>query len=112
MRMILLEFIDSAAEAQAAETPIVAVRADYGVFWRDVQLRENLAYNFFLAEDAAVSENPEFIALWVIRNPASGEFLIFAVGNLPAFHKVCPVVNVAALENSKFSVVSRLGQRC
>jgi hypothetical protein len=65
-----------------------------------------------LAENAAVGEKPEFIALWMVGDAASGEFLIFGVGNLLALYEFRPIINMARLMDSELSVVTCLGERC
>jgi hypothetical protein len=112
--MILLGFrkIESATVAQTAETPIMAVRAHVDVFRRNIQLRQNLADNADLAEDALVCEKREFAALRVVGNATPWEFLILAVGNLSALGEFSPEINVAALVNSEVAITTCLGERC
>src|SRR5579862_9755263 len=114
MRMILPGFgkSESAAVAQTAETPIVAVRTRLGVFRRNVQPRQNLPDNVLLAEDALVCEKREFAALRVVSHTTPGEFFVFAVGSLPTPRKFCPVINMAALMNCEVAVPPCSGERC
>jgi hypothetical protein len=98
--------------AQASETPIVAVRANVDVFWRNVQLRQNLADNVLLAQDAGVRKKCEFAALRVESDATPGEFFVFGFGNLSVLDEFSPEINVAEFVNSEVAVTACLGERC
>ena len=98
--------------AQATETHIVTVRTHLNVFRRNVQPRQNLPDNVLSAEDATVCEKREFTALRVVGNASSGELLVFGIGNLFVLHEFGPIINVAALVNLEFAVMTGLGERC
>ena len=93
------------------ETSVMTVCAHFGVLWRNVQLRQNLADNALLAQDAVVSEKREFAAFRVVGNASPWEFLILGVGNLSVLDEFCPVINVAALVNSKIAVTAGIVER-
>lgn len=76
---------------QAAETPIVAVRVQFGSPGREVHPRQDLADAILVAQNVLICEERELAGLCVVGGAAPWEFLVLDVEDLSAFHQLRPV---------------------